>query len=199
MIWRERRVLLIVLALLLAVNTGFFFTYRVQYQHRLDDLDRRLEAAEAQLAQARAERVRAERTFQAYQQIQQDVQRVLDQHWSTQEERLTAMIAEVKRLAEASDLIPQTYGFTRAVAESESAAGRRRREGIGVTEVRVTFDVTGTYQQARRLINLLELSRQFVIIEQINLAAREGQALTLALRLKTLFRDDRSDVAGARL
>jgi len=41
MIWRERRTLLIVLGLLLAANTIFFFTYRVQYEQRLRDLDTR--------------------------------------------------------------------------------------------------------------------------------------------------------------
>ena len=35
MIWREKRVLLIVLGVLLAANTVFFFTYRVQYKNRL--------------------------------------------------------------------------------------------------------------------------------------------------------------------
>src|SRR5438874_2592741 len=32
MIWREKRILLIVLGLLLAANTVFFFTYRVRYE-----------------------------------------------------------------------------------------------------------------------------------------------------------------------
>src|SRR5205807_1245036 len=39
MIWREKRILLIVLGVLLLANTIFFFTYRVQYVSRLEDLD----------------------------------------------------------------------------------------------------------------------------------------------------------------
>ena len=47
----------------------------------------------------------------------------------------------------------------------------------------------GNYQQIRRLINLFELSRQFIIIDQIGLASAQDQNLTLNLQLKTLFRD----------
>ena len=51
MIWREKRVLLIVLGLLLLANTIFFFTYRVQYVSRLQDLDARQEQTQTKLEQ----------------------------------------------------------------------------------------------------------------------------------------------------
>src|ERR1051326_2491153 len=60
MIWREKRILLIVLALLLIGNTIFFFTYRIQYEARLKDLDDRRAQSEAHLAQERAPRARRE-------------------------------------------------------------------------------------------------------------------------------------------
>jgi hypothetical protein len=57
--------------------------------------------------------------------------------------------------------------------------------------VNITFTVQGNYQQIRRLINLLELSDQFIIIDGINLAGSGGSdsTLTMNLRLKTLFRE----------
>ena len=45
MIWRERKIPLIVMAVLLLGNVFFFFTYRVQYQSRLRDLDVRKDEA----------------------------------------------------------------------------------------------------------------------------------------------------------
>jgi hypothetical protein len=64
----------------------------------------------------------------------------------------------------------------------------------------MSFTVAGTYQQIRRLINLLELSRQFVIIDQISLTAATDQMLTLNLHLKTIFRDEQQqNVATNRL
>ncbi len=201
MIWREKRVLLIVLGVLLFANLAFFFTYRVQYQSRLQALDDRLAQAEGQLEQARTARIRAEQTYRGYKQIETDVDRIYNQHWATQSERLTAMIAEVKRLTVASSLIPTTITFNQSDVLVKKAAvdpqRRVKRASIGATEVGITFGVQGTYEQVRRLINLLELSHQFVIISQISLAAREGQNLDLSLLVKTLFREDDARTASS--
>jgi hypothetical protein len=189
MIWREKRILLIVLGVLLLANTMFFFTYRVQYQSRLDDLDARLDAAEQSLSQARQARLTSERQIQGYQKVETDIAEVFDQHWSTQQKRFTAVVAEVKRLAIASSLNPLSYTFERSDAGTRTTA--RRKNDVGATEVGMSFTVSGTYEQIRRLINLLELSRQFVIVDELSLAASQDQTLTLNLHLKTIFRDDR--------
>lgn len=198
MIWREKRILLSILGLLLAANTVFFFTYRVQYQSRLDALDARLDEVENELTQARNARERAEQTMAGYKKVEADVVEVFDQHWSTQPRRLTLMIGEVKRLATASSLIPPSYSFQRGATERVSS-GSRRNDKLGASEVGIQFNVQGTYAQVRRLINLLELSRQFMIIESIALAAGDGDTLTLNLQLKTLFRDEPEPDANNRL
>jgi Tfp pilus assembly protein PilO len=198
MIWREKRVLLIVLGLLLAANTVFFFTYRVQYQSRLDDLDKRLETVEKELADARASRVATERRIQGYRKTEADITQVYDQHWSTQSKRFTTMFAEVKNLAEASGLVPTAYSFDRGevknapgIAGGSPANRTRRREDLGAKEVGMSFNVQGTYEQVRRLINLFELSNQFVIIDSIGLSSsEEGGRLSLNIHVKTLFRDE---------
>jgi Tfp pilus assembly protein PilO len=187
-IWREKRNLLLILGVLLLANTMFFFTYRVQYQSRLDDLETRLAAAEKSLDDARAARLLTERKLQGYRQVENDVEEVFAQHWSTQTKRFTTLIAEVKRLALASSLKPTSYSFDRAEVKGSQVTARK--ESIGATEVGMGFAVTGTYEQARRLINLLELSRQFVIIDRIALSSADAQTLTLTLHLKTLFRDE---------
>jgi hypothetical protein len=198
MIWRERRVLLIILGLILLANTIFFFTYRVQYQSRLDELDTRLAQVQGEHEQARNARVRAEQTLASYRNVEKDVLEVFNKHWATQPERFTKLFGEVTRLAVASSLVPKTYTFGRRDPKRVSSSGPRR-EQLGATEVNISFGVEGTYQQARRLINLLELSQQFVIIESITLTAAEGQALTLDLELKTIFRDEETGVASNRL
>jgi len=197
MIWREKRNLLIILAIVLAANTMFFFTYRVQYQSRLDTLDTRLAQVESELEQARTARTRAEETLKSYRKVENDVLEVFNEHWATQPERFTKLFSEVTRLAMASSLVPSSYSFRRGEAKRISAGGPR--QNLGATEVGISFGVEGTYAQVRRLINLLELSRQFVIIERINLAASEEQVLSLNLQLKTIFRDERPVVAPNRL
>jgi hypothetical protein len=186
MIWREKRILLIVLGVLLLGNTLFFFTYRVQYQKRLQDLDARLHLSEARLQRAQNERLAAEQQFGAYLQVQQDLQMIYNDRWATEPQRLTALINEVKRLSVASQLVPRTYSFSKSEDRDAAKASR-----IGTNTVMITFTVQGNYQQIRRLINLLELSDQFVIIDSINLAESGGSdsTLTMNLRLKTLFRE----------
>jgi hypothetical protein len=199
MIWREKRVLLIVLGLLLLANTLFFFTYRVQYVSRLQDLDARQEQAEAQLDQARNARITAEQQLAAYKKVQADLQVLYNERWSTPMQRLTALIDEVKRLAAASHLQPPSYSFTNGESKQVSIAPSTKGS-IGTTTVGIAFTVQGTYEQVRRLINLLELSDQFVIIDGISLGANgtaSDKILTLNIRLKTLFKDVRTNAPAA--
>lgn len=191
MIWREKRGLLIVLSLLLLANVIFFLTYRVQYQTRLDEMDERLAQMEGQLEQTRKARATAEQSLVAYARVEKDVQAILDQHWSTRPRRLTMFIGEVKRLAQASNAVPKSLSFDQSDAKIPVARGKR--DQIGAKEVGIGFGVDATYNQTRRMINLFELSQQFIIIDEISLSAGEGNNLSLQLRLKTLFRE--SDAA----
>lgn len=201
MIWREKRILLIVLGLLLLANTIFFFTYRVQYVSRLQDLDGRQEQAQAQLEQARNARITSEQQLAAYKKVQSDLQVLYNERWSTPAQRLTALIDEVKRLAAASHLQPPAYAFTSGETKSSSTTTTTTKGSIGTTTVGIAFTVQGTYEQVRRLINLLELSDQFVIIDSISLGANNAvgadKTLTLNIRLKTLFRDTRTTAPAA--
>jgi hypothetical protein len=195
-IWREKRLLLIALGILLAANTVFFFTYRVQYENRLEALDDRLAASKARLAQGQAARVAAERRYAMYQRIETDVQEVYNRHWSTQAERLAPLIIEIKRLAVASQLVPKTYSFSQIEAVNDNKLGIRAG-GTGARAVGISYTVSGTYEQARRLINLLELSQQFVIVNSVTLSSSADKDLTLNLQLKTLFRDDKPQTRAA--
>lgn len=198
MIWREKRILLLILAVLLLGNVVFFFTYRVQYQSRLDEMNDRLAQAEGQLAQTRQSRADAEAKLLAYKRVEKDVEQVFNEHWSTRPRRLTALIGEVKRLADASNAVPRTYSF--AKEEDVKTAGKRGREvALGANEVSITYSVDASYDQIRRMINLLELSQQFVIIQGVSLSAGGEEKLNLSLRLKTIFRDDDAPAAVNRL
>lgn len=183
MIWREKRILLGILAVLLAANTIFFFTYRVRYEQRLNDLEQKKTESQQRLESARQARAVAERQYASYQQVQRDIDEVYNNRWSTQARRLVPMIVEVKRLATASQLVPPSYAFTAAQSKSDQSGA------LNTTVMGISFAVSGSYQQVRRLINLLELSSQFVIIDSIALTSGNGQSLNLTIHVKTLFRD----------
>jgi hypothetical protein len=183
MIWREKRVPLVILAVLLLANVVFFFTYRVQYENRLQDLDSKLKDTQDRLLRVQQSRRSSELQLASYRKVQENLQTLYNDHWSTQSARFTALINEVKKLAVASQLIPRSYSF---VHTDEKNA---KTSGVGTSVVDISFTVQGTYEQARRLINLLELSPQFVIIDGISLGGGTDKVLSLNLRLKTLFRD----------
>jgi hypothetical protein len=185
MIWREKRVTLIVLGVLFAAAAGFFLTYRVQYEARLQDLDANLHQEEQRLSEARNVRLAAERQYAAYMRTEHDLNVLYNERFATQEQRLIALINEVKRLAVASELVPKTYSFSRS--ETKKAG---EISAVGANTVLITFTVQGTYAQLRRLINLLELSGQFIIIDSVGLSsASNDSTLNINLRLKTLFRE----------
>ncbi len=184
MIWREKRVLLVVLGVLLLANAVFFFTYRVNYERRLKALDATLKESDAKLLKARNTRRAAQQQIDGYRKVQADIQTIYNQRWATEPERFTALVTEIKKVTAASQLIPHSLGFSESTESSKTG-------GTGTSIVGITFSVQGSYQQARRLINLLELSDQFVIIDAVSLGGSSGtdQNLNLNLRLKTIFRD----------
>lgn len=185
MIWREKRILLIVLGVLFAANTIFFFTYRVQYEQRLQGLDARLDQVKSQLEEARRARVGAEQQVAAYRKVERDIEQIYDTKWATQDQRLTRLIAEVKRLTVQSQLAPpKSISFSQAISKNVGGTTNRNAKVVGIG-----FTVEGSYQQVRQLINKLELSDQFVIIDQIGLSSDTGQNLIMTLHVKTLFRD----------
>jgi Tfp pilus assembly protein PilO len=193
MIWREKRVLLMTLAVLLAANTVFFFTYRVQYEERLRGLDAKLEEVKEQFQQARRARAAAEQQLAGYRKIERDIEDIYTTKWATESERLTRLIAEVKRLIAQSNLAaPRSLSFQHTVEKGEGASARSVVPEAIV--VGIGFTVQGNYQQIRQLINKLELSNQFVIIDQIGLNSATGDTLTMAIHVKTLFRDESAPI-----
>ena len=112
MIWREKRVLLIVTGTLLLVNLLFFFTYRVQYQQRVDDLRGRLDQAQAQLDAATARRVDLEGELAAHDTLVTTIDSVYEEWWSTPDERLTKVIVEVQELGSSSGLVRKSISFS---------------------------------------------------------------------------------------
>lgn len=180
MIWREKRVMLIVAGALLLANLLFFFTYRVQYEQRVEDLHARLEAARAELAAAKERRADLEGQLKAHDDLVVKIDEVFTRWWSTPDERLTRVIKEIQSLGTTSGLVPQSISF------NQGNAGNR----LGTTTMGISFNVGGTYDQARQLINLIELSDEFLIIDSISLRNSNEGLLSLNLALKTLFRGE---------
>lgn len=182
MIWRDRKWLLAGLGVLLLVNIVFFVTYRVRYENRIEGLNDDLRGAREQLKTASDERQEAQQLLGSVDRTRDDLELVYQDWWSTRPERLAPMIVELQTLARKSGLNPpgRSYNW------SEQNVGLT----AGAEMLSVSFRVEGTYSQIRNLINMIEMSPHFIIIEQIGLmdASSGGKSLGMSLSLKTLFR-----------
>lgn len=191
MIWREKRTVLGLIAFILLINVVFFLTYRVRYQQRVDDLHRRLEGQKVSLEQARQSRMAVEKRIRGFEAVEKDLKWVHSDLWSTPDARLVALIVEINRLARQSQLVPRSISYSLDEARGESTL-RMSKEDRG-TVMSISFSVAGSYQQVRRLLNLIELSKQFVIIDSVTLAgaSAEDRKLQLNIGLKTVFSESR--------
>lgn len=182
--WQEKRPLLITLGVLFLANLLFFLTYRVRYQERIDDMHDKLHAAEATLEQARKDRAEKQNEMAAYREVVKTINTVYDDLWSTPEKRLTPLLVEIHRLAAKAGIKPQGYSYSSPPA----------MRGAFASPMGISFNVSGTYSQVRNLINLFELSRQFLIIDSIALSNSSGDpsangAIALNIHLTTLFKE----------
>ena len=126
--------------------------------------------AKAALQKARSERVHAEQTISGFREIERDIRMIYDDHWSTPERRLTQLLLELRAMENRSRLVPQMTSF--AMTETTKEFGTR--------EMGIQFTVMGTYAQIRQLINLIELSPHFVVIDSISLTVNASGAVRLS-------------------
>ena len=97
--------------------------------------------------------------------------------FSTQAERLTQLITEVKRLAQRAGLEPKSISYPEEALDE-----------YGLVRMSLVFGVQGTYPQLRTLINLLEHSDLFLVLEHIGLSNSNSSILGINLRALDLLR-----------
>ncbi len=106
------------------------------------------------------------------------IDELYNERLSTESQRLTRILSEVKELATQAGLKPA------AVVYSDETL-----DDYDLTRKAFSFSVEGNYAQLRRLIHLLEGSASFLTLDQIGLSQSTGgrQIVRINLRLSTLF------------
>lgn len=181
-IWGGRRLWIwLPLFLFLLVNLIAFGIYQVVYADEAAVSQSRLEEAQGRLATLRERRGELEEYIDRVQGTLERIDQLYDSELASEEERLTTILREVKRLAREANLEPQATTYP-----------KEELEDYGLTRRAFVFTVQGTYFDLRKLINSLELSEYFLTLEDVSLSeagGRTGNQLTIALRLSTLFSD----------
>ena len=183
---RQRWFLAAIGAFLIA-NIAFFVTYRVRYQERLRALDETKQEANRGLDTARRARVEVERQLAGFQQVRDNIDTVHQEHFSTSDRRLPAIITELRSMSSKAGLQLTSISYD---------VDQQKKE-LDTVSMSIAFSVVGSYDQIRRLINMIELSEQFVIIDEVSLNNNDlPNQLTMSIRLKTLFYESRSGERG---
>jgi len=95
---------------------------------------------------------------------------------ATEAVRLTEVIAEVKGLARRANLEPPSISYSEVDIEAH-----------GLIQKSMVFGVEGKYSEIRQMINFLEISEMFLILEEIRLRENAGETLGIDLVVSTLF------------
>lgn len=96
----------------------------------------------------------------------------------TEEERLTRVITEVKDLARRAGVQASAFGYP-----------TEEFEDYGLVKRSIVFSVGGSYRSLRQFVNFLELSEQFLILEEIEVgeSGEDASTVRVNMRVSTLF------------
>jgi hypothetical protein len=162
------------LVLMIAFLTVFAFKFADEVEVARSRLERRTEELEA----VRAQRLRAESIVSQVRESEDGLADFYGRRLSSESQALTRVIAEIKDLCSRAGIAPRSLSY-----ESEQV------EGQDLSRRTIIFSVDGTYAQLRQLVNFIELSDTFLILDQISLRGNdiEGSPLRISLKLSTLF------------
>ena len=166
---------------------GLLVFYRTALADDAELGQARLERRAQELATLRTERARLASYLERAAALEEGLGQFFGVRLASEAASLTRIIAEVKELSRQAGLEPQKINYDKEPIEGEEVMRRS-----------LVFPVEGTYQELRRLINFLELSDSFLILEQVRLRGDEaGDAnLRIDLTISTLFLNEAVVVAS---
>ncbi len=165
---------------LCVINAGLLSTYRGVYAGRFQALEDEIAEVGNLRTRTTQEMARREGQVATVEATRSRVASLYREGFATERERLTDLIREVKDLADRSGLPPGSISYP-----------EEQLEQYGLVEKSLVFTVEGNYTQLRRLINQLETTDTFVVLESISLSEATPN-LRIDLRLSTLFSDGES-------
>jgi Tfp pilus assembly protein PilO len=186
-IWRQRLWIWVPALVFFLANAGAFAVYKLGYAGRVESLQETLDGQARTLQELTAQQKNVEAMLARVRTNEQQVEQLFSDRLSARSRRLTGITAEVKELAQRSGLVPRTISYPEEEIEE-----------FGLIKRSFVFSVEGTYVELRRLINLLEVSRSFLSLDEVTVSGTsEGPELRIDLELSTLFARDAEDGASS--
>ena len=186
--WRARLKIWLPALILVVLNLGVLSTYRFLLAGQAQIQAGRVERRQARVAELEAERLVLEETVTDVKRNRELVDRLYEGWLTPESERLTAVIGEVRGLAQAAGVEYSSFSYPDQLLEEEALVKRS-----------LIFTVEGTYLELRSFINLIEVSDLFLILESVRLTggSREGPQVRVSVTVSTLFVLDGPDPVGS--
>lgn len=182
-IWRQRLWIWVPAAVFFLANAGAFAVYKLGYAGRVETLQERLDGQAQQLRDLEGQRRSVEAMLARVRTNEQQVEQLYAERLSTRSRRLTGITSEVKELAAKSGMVPRSLSYPEEDIEE-----------FGLIKRSFVFSVDGTYVELRKFLNLLEISRSFLSLDEVSVgSSSEGPELHIELSLSTLFARDAED------
>ena len=174
--WRSRWWWWVLPVVFCLLNGAFLSYHRSTSRSGFRQIHEELKREERNLKALRESRDRLSGLLEIAERNRQGVADLYGHRLATEESRLTSLIAEVKRLARHAGLDSPSFAYAAIQIEE-----------FGLVKKSIVFRVEGNFPKLRELVNLLELSDHFLILEEIRLKESRGTRLAIDLRIGTLF------------
>lgn len=179
-VWRTNRAFPLAIAILLLVNVLLFLGVSRFYSPRVEELERRYLAAQAEAREAALRRERLATPQGRFQKNEQD----LRTFWAAIPPRtaFSGLIREIFSLASESGLSIERVSYEPKTEEN-------------LLRYALSFSVGGDYGEIKKFVHSLEQSPRMIAIEELVLSGKdseEGDAVSLRVRLSTYFRSSGS-------
>jgi len=179
---RSRALLLAGSALLLAANLAWLVSFEVLYVRRQESRAQEIVRNDERLTQLQAELRKKKDELERLRTVGKDRELFYGEILDRAENRFTPRLRRLRRLAADSGLRISSFNFT----ETEDL-------DFPVRIIEARFSTDGNYASLKKLLNLLEIDKEFLTVTKIGLqrndpATGRGE-VTLALSVRTAFYD----------
>jgi len=162
-IWRQRLWVWVPALLFFLANALAFTVYRFGFADRVASLQASLKEQQERLSPLTAREQKLQGLLARSRSNQMAVEKLYAESFSTRKRRLTNITGEVKSLARRAGLDPRSFSYP-----------EQQIQQYGLVKRSFVFSVQGTYLELRKFINLLEMSGQFLTLEEITLSEAGG-------------------------
>ena len=177
-LWRERAWLVAPAILFFLANLAYFLGGRAVDSSRTQALERARRDAHARLDRAQAEQKKAASDATRVQSVRRVEDEFFGKRIGSLNDTVAATVADIHRVCRLANVAPHSISY-----------GVTDRKNIPLTEMGISFGVSGDYRTLRKLLSSFENDPRWIVVRQVGLA-RAGETVAsgnIRLNLATYF------------